>query len=162
MFAFDAEFWVALAFVAFLAALGGLGVHKTTLNLIDGRRDRIKAELDEAMRLKEEARALLSQYQRKQREVEQEAREILAGAQAEAERMTGEAKSKLEEFLARRTKMAEDKIVQAEAQALADVRAAAAEAAATAAGKILAETVKDGVAHRLVVKGIDEMKRAFS
>ena len=159
---FGAEFWVALAFVVFLAVLGWLGVHEMMINRIDGRRNRIKAELDEAVRLKEEARALLSQYQRKQREVEQEAREILAGAQAEAERMGGEAKSKLEEFLARRTKMAEDKIAQAEAQALADVRAAAAEAAVAAAGKILTETVKDGVAHRLVAKGIDEMKRAFS
>src|SRR6516225_10048761 len=149
---FGAEFWVALAFVVFLAALGWLGVHEMMINRIDGRRNR----------LKEEARALLSQYQRKQREVEQEAREILAGAQAEAERMGGEAKSKLEEFLARRTKMAEDKIAQAEAQALADVRAASAEAAVAAAGKILAETVKDGVAHRLVAKGIDEMKKAFS
>jgi F-type H+-transporting ATPase subunit b len=125
---------------------------------IDQRRDRIKAELDEALRLKEEAQALLAQYQRKQREAEQEAAGIIAGAAAEAERMMAEAKAKTEEFVARRSKMAETKIAQAEAQALADVRAAAAEAAVGAAEKILAQIVKGDLADRLVVKGIDDVK----
>jgi len=158
MIELDAEFWVAVAFVVFLGGLVYLGVHEMMVKFIDQRRDRIKAELDEALRLKEEAQALLAQYQRKQREAEQEAAGIIAGATAEAERMTAEAKSKMEEFIARRTKMAETKIAQAEAQALADVRAAAAEAAVGAAEKILSQTVKGEIAERLIVKGIDDVK----
>jgi F-type H+-transporting ATPase subunit b len=158
MFELDAEFWVAVAFVVFVGTLIYLGVHKKMVKFIDQRRDRIKAELDEARRLKEEAQALLAQYQRKQREAEQEAAGIIAGANAEAERMMAEAKAKMEEFVARRTRAAEAKIAQAEAQALADVRAAAAEAAVSAAGKILTQLVKGEVADRLIVKGIDDVK----
>jgi F-type H+-transporting ATPase subunit b len=162
MIELNAEFWVAAAFAAFLAVLAYFGAHKMLLRLIDQRRDLIEAELEEAMRLKIEAKALLVQYQRKQREAEQAARAILAGAHAEVERMMAEAKSRTEEFVARRTRMAEGKITEAEGQALADVRAAAAEAAVAAAGKILAETVKDGVAYHLIDKGIEEIKRTLS
>jgi F-type H+-transporting ATPase subunit b len=158
MFELDAEFWVAVAFVVFLGVLIYLGVHEMMTKYIDQRRDRIKAELDEARRLKEEAQALLAQYQRKQREAEQEAAAILAGATAEAERVMIEAKAKMEEFVARRSKMAESKIAQAEAQAVADVRAAAAEAAVGAAERILTQAVKGEVADRLIVKGIDDVK----
>jgi len=158
MIELDAEFWVAVAFVVFLGGLIYLGVHEMMLKFIDQRRDKIKAELDEARRLKEEAQALLAQYQRKQREAEQEAAAILAGATTEAERMVTEAKAKMEEFVARRSKMAESKIAQAEAQAVADVRAAAAEAAVGAAERILTQTVKGEVADRLVAKGIDDVK----
>ena len=158
MFELDAEFWVAVAFVVFLGGLIYLGAHEMLVKYIDQRRDRIKAELDEALRLKEEAQALLAQYQRKQREAEQEAAGIIAGANAEAERMTAEAKAKIEEFVVRRTRAAEAKIAQAEAQALADVRAAAAEAAVSAAEKILTQTVKGEVADRLIVKSIDDVK----
>jgi F-type H+-transporting ATPase subunit b len=158
MLELDAEFWVAVAFVVFLGVLAYLGVHKMMVKLIDQRRDRIKAELDEARRLKEEAQALLAQYQRRQREAEQEAAAIIAGASAEAGRMLAEAKAKMEEFVARRSSMAETKIAQAEAQALADVRAAAAEAAVGAAERILTQVVKGEVADRLIVKGIDDVK----
>jgi F-type H+-transporting ATPase subunit b len=158
MFELDAEFWVAVAFVAFLGVLIYFGVHEMMVNYIDQRRDRIKAELDEALRLKEEALALLAQYQRKQREAEQEAAGIIAGAGAEAERMMAEAKTKMEEFIARRSNMAETKIAQAEAQALADVRAAAAEAAVSAAQTILTQVVKGEIAERLIVKGIDDVR----
>jgi len=158
MFELDAEFWVAVAFVAFLGVLIYFGVHEMMVKYIDQRRDRIKAELDEALRLKEEALALLAQYQRKQREAEQEAAGIIAGAGAEAERMMAEAKAKMEEFIARRSNMAETKIAQAEAQALADVRAAAAEAAVSAAETILTQVVKGEIAERLIVKGIDDVR----
>src|ERR1700687_3526191 len=158
MLELDAEFWVAVAFVVFLGGLIYLGVHEMMVKYIDQRRDRIKAELDEALRLKEEAQALLAQYQRKQREAEQEAAGIIAGATAEAERMMAEAKTKMEEFIARRSKMAETKIAQAEAQALADVRAAAAEAAVSAAEKILTQTVKGKRADDLIAQGIRNVK----
>jgi F-type H+-transporting ATPase subunit b len=153
----EAEFWVAAAFVIFVAVLAYFGVHKIILSSIDQRRDRIKADLDEARRLKEEAQALLAEYQRKQGEAEQEAAAIVAGAKAEAERMVSEAAAKTEEFVARRTKMAETKIAQAEAQAVSDVRAAAADAAVAAAEKVLAENVKGSIADRLVAKGIEDL-----
>jgi len=162
MFELDAEFWVAVAFVAFLGVLIYFGVHEMMVKYIDQRRDRIRAELDEALRLKEEALALLAQYQRKQREAEQEAAGIIAGAAAEAERMMAEAKAKMEEFITRRSKMAETKIAQAEAQALADVRAAAAEAAVSAAGTILTQVVKGEIAERLIVKGIDDVRSGLN
>ena len=158
MFELDAEFWVAVSFLIFIGVMIYLGAHDVLLKSIDQRRDRIKAELDEALRLKEEAQALLAQYQRKQREAVAEAAAIIAGATAEAERMMAEAKAKMEEFIARRGKMAETKIAQAEAQALADVRAAAAEAAVSAAGTILTGAVKGEVAERLIGKGIDDVK----
>jgi F-type H+-transporting ATPase subunit b len=153
----DAEFWVAIAFVLFIGVLGYFGVHKLILSSVDQRRDRIKADLDEARRLKEEAQALLAEYQHKQSEAEQEAAAIVAGAKAEAERMVVEAAAKTEEFVARRTKMAETKIALAEAQAVADVRAAAADAAIAAAGKVLAENVKGEIADKLVAKGIEDL-----
>jgi F-type H+-transporting ATPase subunit b len=155
---FEAEFWVAAAFVIFVAVLGYFGVHRMLVKGIDDRRDRIKSELDEARRLKEEAQALLAQYRSKQQEAEREAQAIVASAKAEAERLATEAEAKLEEFVGRRTKMAETKIAQAEAQALADVRSAAAEAAAAAAEVILTRTVKGKVADDLITRGIADLK----
>ncbi len=154
----DAEFWVAASFVIFLGLLGYMGVHKKIADALDQRRDRIKAELDEAQRLREEAQKLLQHYQNKQREAEGEAALIISGAKAEAERMALDAKAKMEEFVARRTKMAETKIAQAEAQALADVRAAAAEAAVGAAERILRESAKGQVAEDLLAKGLQDVK----
>ena len=80
------------------------------------------------------------------------------GSKAEAERIAAEAKTKMEDFVARRTKTAESKIAQAEAQAVADVRAAAANAAVTAASTILSQSVKGSVADDLVGKGIAEVR----
>jgi F-type H+-transporting ATPase subunit b len=159
---FEAEFWVAVAFVIFLGVLAYVGVHRKIFDALDQRSARIKAELDEASRLRDEAEQLLRTYQRKQREAEQEAAGIIAGAKAEAERLAVEAKAKMEEFLARRTKMAETKITQAEAQALADVRAAAAEAAVAAAEKILTQTVKGKVADDLIAHGIADTTKKLN
>jgi F-type H+-transporting ATPase subunit b len=155
---FEAEFWVAVAFVIFVGVLGYFRAHKLLLKSIDDRQERIKAEFDEARRLKTEAEALLATYRRKQQEAEHEAQEIVTGAKAEAERLAAEAETKIEEFVVRRTKMAESKIAQAEAQALADVRSAAAEVAVAAAKTILTRTVKDKVADDLLAKGIADFK----
>src|ERR1043166_2491832 len=152
----DAETWVAVAFVIFIGVLIYYGIHRTAVKALDDRSARIKAELEEARRLKDEAQALLAEYQRKQQEAEREAAGIIAGAKAEAERLAAEAKTRAEDFLARRTKMAETKIAQAEAQALADVRAAAADTAAAAAETILTQTVKGKVADDLLNKGIED------
>jgi F-type H+-transporting ATPase subunit b len=158
----EAETWVAIAFVLFVAVLGYLKVHKKAVQGIDDRRNRIKAELDEARRLKEEAQALLASYQHKQQEIEREAEAIIASAKAEAERLAAEAEAKLQEFIARHSKMAQERIAQAEAQAVADVRSAAAEAAVAAAGTILAGKVKGKVADDLLAEGIATLKDKFN
>jgi F-type H+-transporting ATPase subunit b len=154
----EAEFWVAIAFALFLGVLAWVGAHKMILDALDARQARIKAEVEEARRLREEAERLLAEYRRKQGEAEREAAAIIAEAKAEAERVAAEARGKMEEFVARRTKVAETKIGQAEAQALADVRAAAADAAAAAAEKILAQTAKGKIADDLIAQGIADVK----
>ncbi|MBI3705439.1 MAG: ATP F0F1 synthase subunit B [Rhizobiales bacterium] len=158
----DAEFWVAVAFVIFVAGMGYLGVHRMIAKSLDDRAGRIKAELDEARKLKDEAAQLLAHYQRKRQEAEGEAQEIVAGAKSEAERLAVEAKAKIEEFVARRTKMAETKIAQAEAQAAADVRAAAADAAVAAAEKILTRETKGTLAAGLIAKGIEDIRKKLN
>ena len=157
MFA-EPEFWVAVGFAIFVAVLIYVGVPKMMTKALDDRAKRVQDELSEARRLKEEAQKLLAEYQAKQRQADQEAAAIVAGAKAEAERFAAEAKVKMEEFVARRSKMAETKIAQAEAQAVADVRAAAAEAAVSAAEKILTDSVKGKVAEDLLARGIGDVK----
>jgi F-type H+-transporting ATPase subunit b len=154
----EPEFWVAVGFVIFVAVLVYVGVPKMATKALDDRAKRVQDELNEARRLKEEARKLLAEYQAKQRQADEEAAAIVAGAKAEAERFAAEAKAKMEEFVARRSKMAETKIAQAEAQAVADVRAAAAEAAVSAAEKILTDSVKGKVADDLLARGIGDVK----
>ncbi len=100
----------------------------------------------------------LSRRERKRGEAEREAQDIIAAAREEAERLAADAKGKVEEFVSRRTAMAETKITQAEAQALADVRAAAAEAAVAAAERILSETAKGKVGDDLIAQGIRDLK----
>jgi len=154
----EPEFWVAVAFVILMALFAYLGIHRTLLKALDHRGERIKAELDDARRLKEEAAKLLSEYKTTRASAEREAEEIIANARAEAERIATEAKAKMEDFVVRRTKTAESKIALAEAQALADVRAAAADAAVTAASTILSQSVKGSVADDLLTKGIAEVR----
>jgi F-type H+-transporting ATPase subunit b len=155
---FEAEFWVAIAFLIFLAIVVKSGAPRKVLIALDNRAARIKSELDEAMRLREEAQAVLAEYRRKRQDADQEAQAIIAAAKEEAERLAQDARDKAEEFVARRTKMAETKITQAEAQAVADVRAAAAEAAVSAAERILADTAKGKIGDDLIVQGIRELR----
>jgi F-type H+-transporting ATPase subunit b len=157
MFA-EPEFWVAVAFVILMGVFAYLGVHRTVLTTLDHRRDRIKAELDDARRLKEEAAKVLEQYKARRASAEREAEEIVTGAKAEAERIASEARAKMEDFVARRTKTAENKIALAEAQAVADVRSAAADAAIAAASTILSKSVKGEVADDLLAKGIQDVR----
>ena len=158
----DAEFWVAVAFVIFVAGMAYLGVHRMLTKSLDDRAARIQAELDEARKLKDEAAKLLTHYRRKREEAEGEAQAIVSDAKAEAERLAVEAKAKIDEFVARRTKMAETKIAQAEAQATADVRAAAADAAVAAAEKILTAEIKSGLAGELIAKGIEDVRKKLN
>jgi F-type H+-transporting ATPase subunit b len=159
---FEPETWVAIAFFVFLGVLGYIGAHRMLGKMLDDRGARIKTELDEARRLKDEAAQLLADYRRKGQQAESEAQEIVAGAKAEAERLAIEAKARIEDFVARRTKMAETKIAQAEAQAVADVHGAAADAAVAAAEKILAQETKGELAGELIAKGIEDVREKLN
>ena len=93
----EPETWVAIAFVILMALFAYLGIHRTVLKALDHRAERIKAELDDARRLKDEAANLLAEYKTKRASAEREAAEIISNAQADAQRIAAEAKTKIEE-----------------------------------------------------------------
>ena len=154
----DPEFCVGVAFVIFIAVLWRAGAFGMIASALDARSARIRQELDEARRLREEAEKVLIEYKKKRGEADAEATAIIAQAQAEAAELTVEAEKRMEEFVARRTKMAEIKIAQAEAQAVSDVRTAAAETAVRAAEQILTDTVKGKAADDLIANAIKDVK----
>jgi F-type H+-transporting ATPase subunit b len=154
----DPEIWVAIAFVIFLGILLRLGAPALVFKALDDRSARIRSALDEALRLRKEAEEVLAQYKRRQDEAEKTAESIIHNAGIEAERMAAEAAVKVEEFISRRTRMAETKIAQAEAQALADVRAAAADVAVAAAEAMLVSSTKGATAEALIAQGIAELR----
>jgi F-type H+-transporting ATPase subunit b len=150
--------WSAIAFFLFAALLVGAGAHKKVLGMLDARSLRIKAELDEARQLREEAQRVLAGYQRRRQDAENEAKAIIAGAEAEARMLAGEARKKAEEFVTRRTKMAEMKIAQAESHAIAEVRAVAADAAVDAAERLLKGQLKGKTATAYLDASIADVK----
>ncbi|MEH6664687.1 MAG: F0F1 ATP synthase subunit B [Brevundimonas sp.] len=135
----NAELWVGVGLLLFLAILIVARVPAMVAGVLDGKAAKIQADLDEAARLRAEAEALLAQIRQEKAEAEAQAAEMLAAAESDARRMEADARARLEESLARREQMAERKIAQAEAQATADVKAAAVELAAAAAERILAD-----------------------
>lgn len=144
---FDATFWATVCLIIFLVLITVLKVPAMIAKVLDGRIAKIEADLEEAKRLREEAQALLAEYERKRTAAESEAEEIIAAAREDAERLTVEAQAALEDLVARRTRAVEDKIAQAEAQALAEVRSRSADLAVEAARLLLADKVKqDGSA----------------
>jgi F-type H+-transporting ATPase subunit b len=155
---YEPETWVAIAFLIFVGIVIKLGAPQVLFKALDDRSIRIKAELDEALKLRKEAEGVLAEYRRRQGEAEHTAESIVLNARVEADRLAAEAKVKIEEFIARRTKMAETKIAQAEAQALADVRAAAADLAIAAAEAILVKTTHGAAAEALLAQGIGDLK----
>jgi F-type H+-transporting ATPase subunit b len=159
---FGAEFFVLVAFVVFLCALGYLGAHRLLLNALDARGQAIADELAEAVKLRAEAMALLESFERKASEAEASAAQLLADARAQAERMTQETAKRMEELVARRAKQAEAKIALAEAQAAADVRAAAADCAAKAAATVLRGETQGALGAELTAREIAALKERLS
>ena len=153
-----AEFWVAIAFVAFVLVLLYYRVPALIAKSLDDRAEAIRKELDEARRLREEAQNLLADYQKKHRNVSQEADTILELARGEAEAFAQETRANLKDMLERRTRQAEDKIARAEAQAVDEVRAAAIELAVAAAEKILREKASGAGGVSLIDQSIRELK----
>ncbi|MEO6395448.1 MAG: ATP F0F1 synthase subunit B [Devosia sp.] len=134
---FDAAFWATIALFLFIALVLYLKLPAMITKMLDGRIKAIETELAEAERLRLEAKFLLEEYEAKRQSATKEAESIVQAAREEAFRLTGEAKSALETMIARRTKAVEDKIAQAEAQAVADVRARSADVAIEAARLLL-------------------------
>ncbi len=132
----DPEFWVLLSVAIFLVAVWK-PMSRTLLGSLDDRAGRIRADLDEAQRLRHEAEQLLAEYQRKEREAVAEAQALVAHARQEAERIATQAARDLEQSLARRQRLAEERIAQAEAKAVDEIRAVAIDVAITAARDVV-------------------------
>jgi F-type H+-transporting ATPase subunit b len=152
----DPEFWVL---VAFAIAVGGLArkVGPIIAKALDDRAARIKAELEEAQRLREEAQRMLADYQRKQRDALKEAEEIIAHARIEAERAAEQAARDLETALERRKRLALEKIALAESKATADVRNIAVDIAISAVREILAKVLDGSRKSKLIDEAIAEL-----
>lgn len=140
---FDNTFWATAAFVIFIGVLFRMKVPGMMMSGLDGRIAKIQSDLDEAKQLREDAQALLAEYERKRKAAESEAEDIITAAQEEAARMADEAKASLDELIVRRTKAVEEKITQAEAQAVAEVRSRSAEVAVEAARVLLVEQMAE-------------------
>ncbi|HEV8680215.1 MAG TPA: F0F1 ATP synthase subunit B [Stellaceae bacterium] len=138
----DPEFWVLLAVVVFAAAVWK-PARNALIGSLDERASRIRNELDEARRLRDEAEQLLAEYRRRQREAEAEAQAIVTHAEEEAQRLTAQAAQDLEQALARRTRLAEERIAQAEKNALDAIRTVAVDVAIDAAREVIAAQIDE-------------------
>jgi F-type H+-transporting ATPase subunit b len=146
----DPEIVLMIAFTIFVALLLYLRVHKLITKALDDRSDRIREELDEVRRLREEAQATFAEFERQHREVQSQADEIVAHAKAEAEQAAEGAKADLAASIERRLKGAEEQIAMAEANAVREVRDRAVQVAITAAAEVMASRLSDDKADALV------------
>lgn len=153
-----AEVWVAVAFFLFVGLLVYMKVPGLIAKSLDERADAIRNELDEARRLREEAQALLADYQQKQRRADDEAKAILEQAEREALAIKEQSERALKESIERRSRLAEEKIARAEAQALTEVRGAVIEAATAAAERVLASRVQGDTAGGIIDQSIRELR----
>ena len=153
----EAELWVTVGMVILFGGLIYLKVPGLALKALDARAVKIQAELDEALRLREEAQALLAQIKVQREAAEKVAAEMIANAEADSERLRVEAAVKLEEQIQRRQLMAERKIASAEAKAAADVKAAAGELAAQLAETVLQARLKDLKSDPLIDRAVAQI-----
>lgn len=155
---FTPEFWVAISFFALIGVFIKMGVPTMITKALDDRADAVRKELDQARRLREEAQDLLADYQRKQRAADEEAKAIIDLARREAEAMKAESARSLKEQIERRTRLAEEKIARAEAQAVSEVRAAAVDVAMSAAENLIADKLKGDSGTEFVNRSIRDIK----
>ena len=158
LFALDETFFAFVALLLFIGLVVYLKVPGMMAKSLDDRADQIRNELAEAKRLREEAQHLLAEYQRKRKEAEADAANIVAAAEREAEMLTTEARKKTEEFVANRTALSEQKIKQAEADAMKAVRSAAVDLAIAAAESVLAKKAGGKVQSELFSNAVSEVK----
>ncbi|HIJ39117.1 MAG TPA: F0F1 ATP synthase subunit B [Rhodospirillaceae bacterium] len=152
----DPETWVAITWLIVVSLLAR-PVFRGITAALDLRREKIRARIDEAERLCAEAQELLSTYQRKQREALQEAKDIIANAQAEAERQAAQAARDLEDLLKRREQQALDRVAQAEAEAVRAVRNKAVDMAIAATQTLIANHLRADQASALVDAAIKDL-----
>jgi F-type H+-transporting ATPase subunit b len=154
-----ATVWVLLGLLVFIGILIYMKVPGMLVAALDKRADKIRSDLEEARRLREEAEALLADYRKKTGNAAAEAEAIIAQARREAEALSSEAKTRIEDYVARRTRAVEQRIAQAETQAIAEVKSRAIDVAAAAAGRILAERAKGKSGEQLVARSIDAVRK---
>ncbi len=155
---FEAETWVAISFLTFLAILAYVGVPKLIGQTLDARAAGIKKDIDDARRLKEEAQVLLADYKKRRDQAETEAAAIIDQAKREADVISRETQAALDESLQRRTRIAHEKIARAEAQAISEVRAAAIDAAVSVSERVIGGKMAAGGGQSLVDDSIRELK----
>jgi F-type H+-transporting ATPase subunit b len=153
----DPEIWVALGFVLVILLLVWKGVPKMVGKMLDQRAAVISAELNESKRLRAEALALLADYQKKSASAEAEAMSIVTEAKADAARFAEESRANLNAQIARRAKAAQDKIAQAEAAAMNEIRGLAADAAVAAAQKLIVARMDEKRAGGLIADSIKNL-----
>ena len=151
-------FYAMIALFIFLGYMLYLKVPGMMGKALDGRAEKISDELADARRLREEAQQLLAEYQRKRKEAEKEAAGIISSAEHEAKAIAAEAKKKTEEYIVRRTALAEQKITQAESQAILDVKSSAVDIAVAATESILASKLTGKTSEDYFAKSISEVK----
>jgi len=154
----DPTFWVAVGTTLFVLLAIRMKVPSMVTKVLDDRGLAIKAELDEAKRLREEAEVLLADYRKKTANAAQEAQAIIDNAKASAERMAAEAKVQLQQQIERRAEMAKQKIAQAEADAVAEVRAAATSLASAAAAGVIAKQMTETKGDALIDGAISDLR----
>lgn len=152
---YDTNIVVLIAFLLFVGLLAYVGVHRILFRMLDQRAEKIRDELDEARRLREEAQSLLAGYERRQREVEEQAAAIVSRAHKDAEEAAAQAKADIEASVERRLKAAEEQIGLAEEAAIREVRNRAIEVATAAAAEVLASKVEGEKADGLIDKAIE-------
>ena len=150
--------WAALAFLLFIV-LVGRSAYKFITGWLDNRSAEIKGKLDEAARLRAEAEQLLTNYQKKLRDAEREAQEILTQARTDAARLAEDSARALEATVGRRTEQAMDRIARAEQKAVKDVRDIAIDIAVRSAERIIAGSLDAAKAGQLVEDAIKELDR---
>lgn len=150
------EFWLLVALII-LIVLVWKPFRQHVLGGLDARSDKIRAELEEAKRLHEEAKQLLAKHQRQLHEGESLAADIRSRASAETKRLEEQLRADFEQLVQRRTQLAEDRIAQEEARAVADVRARAAELAVATTRRLLTEKLGGEAAQRVMQSSIREV-----
>jgi F-type H+-transporting ATPase subunit b len=155
---FGQEFWVAVSFVVFVA-LVFKPVGKILVNALDERALKIKNELGEALRLKDEAQAMLASYQRKQREVIEEAENIIKEAEAEAKRIAKEAEIELDNALNKRIEVAMQKIATYEAAVIQQVKNSSVDIAISTVRSLIIDNINKDVAEDLIGKALVDMNK---
>lgn len=154
----DATFWATVGLFIFLGIIAYLKVPGMIGRSLDERAGKIRNELEEARRLREEAQQLLAEYQTRRKEAEKDAADIVAAARREADALVAEAEQKTQEYVTRRSAMAEQKIAQAEREAVNEVRASAVDLAVEAARRLLADKADSKLGADLFKTALGEVR----